>query len=364
MAWSLLTTEHEEKRRRVSPTSYGPQASPSPHVEWNPIMTSQQTSWKSNCGISGCARLSPFGLLLVASISWGHETGKAGSSGETLGAERTPTAELRLVSAQPLGIESAIEEALRGNPELQAARRSVQAAEQRIRPAGALADPEIELNVSDLGMDGGARRSELMVRQMIDWPGKRPLMREEMRAMAGMSAQEAAELGLEVTARVRESYWELHRIRENLELSDKTMQILRDFVQISEARYAAGAGIQQDVLRAQAEVYKLEARLAEFRQEEQTTVASLNVLLGRAAAEPLDIVLDGAMVPPLPANPEALTEEALAQRPALRALELELHRQEVRASIAEKDSWPDLEIEAGVMHISSGEIPVAEGPVD
>ena len=236
MAWTLLTCLNMGESDRVSTTedsdpSFGPRPHPEPASPVESSMRNHLTSWKWNRGISGCARLSPFGLLLVASISSGQEAGKAGSSGNTLGAEREPTAELRLVSARPLGIESAVEEALRGNPELQAARRSVQAAEQRIRPAGALADPEIELNVSDLGMDGGARRSELMVRQMFDWPGKRPLMREEMRAMAGMSAQEAAEMGLEVAARVREAYWELHRVRENLELSDKTLQILRDFVQ-------------------------------------------------------------------------------------------------------------------------------------
>jgi outer membrane protein, heavy metal efflux system len=260
-------------------------------------------------------------------------------------------------AAGPLRIAEAVRLAMSSNPQLAAARSSALAAERRIRPAGALADPQVELSVSDLGVDGGGRKAELMVRQMIDWPGKRPLMREEMRAMASMSAQETAELELELEARVREAFWNLHLVRENLALARQTLGILADFVQIAETRYALGAGIQQDVLRAQAETFKLESRIAGFRQEERARLATLNVLLGRSASEPIEILLDSAMVPALPADAGALAEEALLRRPMLRAMQLEVHRHEVRTALARKDTWPNLELQAGVMRMGPAEVP-------
>jgi outer membrane protein TolC len=184
-------------------------------------------------------------------------------------------------------------------------------------------------------------------------------MREEMRAMAGMSALNAGELELEIAARVREAFWDLHAMRESLVRTEKSLLILNDLDQIAQTRYAVGSGIQQDVLRAQSESHKLKARLAGLRQEERANLAALNVLLGRNAAEPLEIVLDAPMVPPLPANPEELAEEALARRPVLQALALEIQRQETRTALANKASWPDLELEAGVMSVSPIELPSA-----
>jgi outer membrane protein, heavy metal efflux system len=261
-----------------------------------------------------------------------------------------------------LDMEGAVREALGHNPSIQAARNAAQAAAERIRPAGALADPQIEISASDLGMDGGAQKSELMLRQMIDWPGKRSLMRQDMRAMAGMSAQDTAELELEVAAQVREAFWDLHLVRKNRELAEKTLKILGDFAQIAETRYAVGSGIQQDVLRAQSEVYKLQARLLEFQQEEAVRLASLDTLLGRAPEEPLEVVIPEHSWPAAPGDAAGLIEESLQARPMLRGMALEVQRQEVRTSLAKKDLWPNLELRAGIMRVAASEVPAGMDP--
>jgi outer membrane protein TolC len=283
------------------------------------------------------------GLLLLATAAWSAE----------------PAQELRVQAGRSaLDAEAAVREALARNPLIQAARRTALAAQERVRPAGALADPQVEISASDLGMDGGAQKAELMVRQMVDWPGKRPLMRQEMRAMAGMSVQELAELELEIAAQVREAYWDLHLVRENRELAEQTLQILSDFAKIAETRYAVGTGIQQDVLRAQAEVYKLQARLLEFRQEESVRLAALNTLLGRAPGEPLEAFTPEQAPPALPGAPDELAERSVQDRPMLRGMALEVERHEARTALARKELWPNLELQAGVMRVGASEVPL------
>ncbi|MBI4714784.1 MAG: TolC family protein, partial [Nitrospirae bacterium] len=75
-----------------------------------------------------------------------------------------------------------VREALEKNPEIQAARDRWNAAERRIRPAGALPDPLLAFRLQNIGSDRLTTGNEEMsaagvsISQEVPFPGKRPLM--------------------------------------------------------------------------------------------------------------------------------------------------------------------------------------------
>ena len=84
----------------------------------------------------------------------------------------------------PYVIDELVAEALRSNPEIQAAKREREAAEQRIAPAGALDDPMLEAGVISVPIDSFRFNREDMTMKMIGlsqrlpYPGKRGLRQD------------------------------------------------------------------------------------------------------------------------------------------------------------------------------------------
>ena len=66
-----------------------------------------------------------------------------------------------------------------------------------------------------------------------------------------------------------------------LAIMGESRDLLRNFFQVSQAMYAVGSGLQQDVLRAQVEVSNLEAELVRLRQQ----LASAQARLARQLAD-------------------------------------------------------------------------------
>jgi outer membrane protein TolC len=68
-------------------------------------------------------------------------------------------------------------------------------------------------------------------------------------------------------------------------------------------------------------------------------------------------------LPALPGDLAGLAAQAAESRPMVREMALEVRRQEVREQLARKDAWPNLELQAGVMHMGAGELPAADEPM-
>jgi len=250
--------------------------------------------------------------------------------------------------ADRLSLDELIAELERVNPELRTADYEVRAARARVRPAGALPDPTIsygQMNVGNivpfttLGEEGF---SEIYVGFHQEFPfyGKRQL-RESMAAKEADAEQWSYQFTrLRILSDLKVAYYELaywHEVRDTL---DRDMRLLERFAETAAALYRVGKGNQADLLRAQAELSRLQNRIEMADQRIGVARAMINALLNRPADSPL-------------ARPEPLAKSALRYSlpellqlsqdrfPPLREQEQVIQGREYGVELAKKEKWPD-----------------------
>jgi outer membrane protein, heavy metal efflux system len=249
-----------------------------------------------------------------------------------------------------LTVVEAVRNALAANPMLRAARSGAAAAAQRIGPAGALPDPQLQFGLMNrMAADFGATddpmtMNQVQLMQMLPWPGKLGGARRAARHSAAAATADADEQQRMLDAQVRMAYFEVAFADRALAVMQRTRELLREFATVATTMYAVGSGIQQDVLRAQVEVARMGEEIARMAQMRLAAAARLNALLGREATAPVAAVelpeVAAAELAPL----DSLLASALAHRPALRAGAERVAASEASFGAARRELFPDLSV--------------------
>jgi len=253
-------------------------------------------------------------------------------------------------STDTLTVATALRIAREANPMLRAARASATAAAQRIGPAGALPDPQLQFALmnrmaSDLEstMDP-MTMNQVQLMQMLPWPGKLGNAKRAARHTAAAAGADADEQERMLVAQVRMAYYEVAYADRALAVMEQTRGLLRDFTGVATTMYAVGSGVQQDVLRAQVEVARMGEDVTRMAQMRIAAATRLNMLLGREATVPIG----GLDLPDLPAGEvppaDTLIAWALASRPALRAGAERVAAAEASLVAARRELFPDFTV--------------------
>jgi outer membrane protein TolC len=251
-------------------------------------------------------------------------------------------------------LESLVREALERNPDLLALGESVTAAGRRPDQAGALADPMASVVYTNDGWSPTLGERDMttlgfMVSQPLPWPGKRGARKAFAATDAGLAAQALERGRLATAAAVRRAYYGLLLARETLELVADQETTARDVEGVARSRYAVGQGAQQDVLRAQVEVTRVEQRRAEQEAEAEVRLAELNRHLARPPDAALETTARLGLVPetrPL----EAVQARSEAESPELRTAAVAVERDRLARDLASRAGQPDLVVQAGYMN--------------
>lgn len=271
-------------------------------------------------------------------------------------------------------LDMLIVSAMSANPGLAAARARVAAARARIRPAGQWADPILMAGVINLPLNSLNFTDEDMTMKMIGlgqnipYPGKLRLRRKVMEREAEAAEAMLDSTRLSVIKAVKSGYYELAYLDQSFEIVEHNLKVLSGFAAVTEARYAVGAGGQQDVLKAQVEATRLAETANSIKEQRVAVLAALNAELDRASDAPVDapaippaivaaaIALDvthirfvattlGAAAGDSPLPPlEALQARALNTNPSLRAQRLLVAAQLERVMLARKEFKPDFDL--------------------
>jgi outer membrane protein TolC len=245
-------------------------------------------------------------------------------------------------------IRALVNEALQNNPEIQAARNEVDAARQRVSPAGAFDDPMLEAGLINVPTDSWRFNREDMTMKMLGlaqrlpFPGKRALRREVAERDAETAQHGYREMVNRVVRELKLAYLDLALALESVRLLKDTTLVLEQFRRIVESRYAVGQGAQSDVLKAQTQLAKMREELLRMERERPVMEAELAKLLGRPGAAPIEARLPGTHKPRL--DLEALRERSLQQRPQLLALRNVVEKNNTAIELARKDYNPDFDV--------------------
>lgn len=263
-----------------------------------------------------------------------------------------PTFQQNLFTAaigQSTPLANLITEALQNNPEIQAALREREAAEQRIFPAEALEDPMLEAGVINVPLASSPFNRDDMTMKMIGlsqrfpFPGKRTLRKE----VASKEA-EASEYGYQETVNrvVRDlkiAYLDLALTLEMTRLVEKNKLILENFTHLAVDHYEVGMGTQADAFKAQTQVSKMQDELFRLEREQPMVEAELTRALGRHT-QVVALLPEPLQIQEVSLNLESLRELALAQRPQLLALQSLAARNKKTVDLAQKEYLPDFDV--------------------
>lgn len=241
-----------------------------------------------------------------------------------------------------------LEEAARENPSIQAALNDWHAATEVVPQVSALPDPHVSLQHMAVGAPlpfsnfttNNFAYLGVGVSQELPYPGTLAL-----RGRAASRAGDVAQAQLDVVRRrvraeMTTAYARLGAIQATLTILDRDAAVLAQVSRIAEARYRAGEGSQQELLRAQLEQTKLQRELARHQQHHALLEAEIKQLVGRAQTSP-DIVADAPSRTPLPTDLPRLLEEAAAENPTARGAQRTIEEQQARVALARNGFKPD-----------------------
>ncbi len=255
-----------------------------------------------------------------------------------------------------LHAEDLLSELLQNNPEIQAARHRFEAATKRPSQAGTR--PEPTASYSNLGVGHPFSRlngSEFSyqafgVSQDFPYAGKLALASEEARREAESEQQNYRAVVFEMTARLKVAYYEWLATQKAIELTRRDGDLLGRFEEIARNRYTVGKGLQQDVLKAQFEVSRLERQLTMLDEKRQRAEAEIASLL---ATPRVALRVPGEINP----SPFSMSLEELlgatAESPRVRAEQKMVDARAVGINRSRKDFRPDFGVNLQWQHTGS-----------
>ena len=244
-------------------------------------------------------------------------------------------------------LDALVQEALTANPELKASAARWQMFTAKARQAGTFDDPMLMFGIDNglvrdpLNFDRDMATSKVIgISQMVPFFGKRGLAREAAAFEAEATRWEMEERKLELTAMVKETWYQIYFTDRSLEVLERSIATLDDLARFTEAMYGVGQGRQADVLRAQVERSKMEEMRLVLQQQRRSLEAGLNALLYRPTSIAVPTV-DGVELTIVALDTAELERLADEHRPLLRSLAARIGKATAERALADKEFYPD-----------------------
>ncbi len=256
---------------------------------------------------------------------------------------------------QPLTLREASSLALSADPWLSGSIYREQALSDEAVAVATLPDPKINLAAANFPTDGFDHNQEPMTQLVVGVTQIFP--RGDTRALSGkqklqLAAQEPLRrLDRKAAARARvELFWlSAYEAQETIRLIDRERDLFNQLVDAARARYVSAVGHtqQQDLIRAQVEVTRLDDRLSRLVQQRQQAQRRLSEWIGARALTDLATELPDNSTRisenelRLLASDAQATFEVLSAHPQLQVIDQQIAALDTGVAIAEQQYAPE-----------------------
>jgi outer membrane protein TolC len=202
---------------------------------------------------------------------------------------------IQSLQAQPLGsnkddelsLNDAIDTAIDLDPWLTGSEYQQEKLNSMAVSAGQLADPTVSLGVANLATDTFAFNQEPMthlkvgVSQMFSRGQTRKLKTEQIKLLADEQPMLRANRMAQLTRDVSHLWLDAFKAQASIRLIESDRSLFEQLVDLVDASYSSGIGKarQHDVIRAQLELTRLDDRLTQLQQAEDSNFEQLNGLI-------------------------------------------------------------------------------------
>lgn len=289
-----------------------------------------------------------------------------------------------------------LQTAAKNNPGVIQKYTEFEAALQKIPQAGSLQDPEVQAGVFLEPMEilSGKQIADLRLMQMFPWFGTLKAAKDEMSFMAKAKFETFRDAKLQVSYDVQRTWYELYKIRKDISISEKNLQILKTLERLALVRFRTSAGSAgttsssrssnsqtptstqgfsgmqtmgnqpaaqsgtgssspmpgssmqstgssglADLYRIQIEIKELENNIALLRNQQSTVTARFNSFLNRPVRTEVfvvDTLTADSLNIPLP----AVSDSMLRNNPMLTMLQYEQQSLEARKKMVTRMGYP------------------------
>jgi outer membrane protein TolC len=291
-----------------------------------------------------------------------------------------------------------LELATKNNPTVLQRYNEYQASLQKVPQVGSLPDPQLEMGVflSPMELLSGNQVADIKLMQMFPWFGVLKNAKDEMSLMAKGKYELFRDAKLQVYYDVQRAWFDLYRVRQNIRISEKNVELLKTIERLTLVKFRSGSsgsgsaisgsamsggnapanssgssgmntmggssgastasrpatssgpasmssssGVSglSEVYQIQIEATSLEDNIASLKNEEQVAVARFNSLLNRSQKTPV------ASVDLLPAEPLdiaylSINDSMFSRNPMLGMLAYEQQSLAARKNMVTKMGLP------------------------
>lgn len=238
------------------------------------------------------------------------------------------------------------------NPELSAMRFEIDAANERIVPAGALPDPTLRVEFMDFAgpgapdgfnpLPGKGSGTKYTLMQSIPLWGKRDLRKEVATAELDQVKGRRQAGVTETNALIKSAYARYYQTFGLKQLNEDILRLLGDLEAVTRVRYASGLVPQQDVIRAQVEKTMLRSEIINLETEQQQAKARLNAILGRPQGALFSATPELRRLPPERLDGAVLQEKVSRTNPLLATQSAQISAADASKRLVEKNRYPDV----------------------
>lgn len=262
------------------------------------------------------------------------------------------------VAETPLSLEQAIVLAQENDPWLSGSHYREQAGTARSVSAGTLPDPTVSLGFANLPVDTFDFGQEAMTQfrvglsQVFPRGDTRALQRQRLSELSQQQPHMRHNRRALVAMSVARLWLEVYRHREAIRLIESDRALFEHLVDVAQSSYTSAVGRtrQQDLIRAQLELTRLEDRLTVLQQQQEMSRAQLGEWLLTSVS--YDYTLSGDL-PALTKANEAVFDTDTAQllprlavHPAIKTIDQELAASEIDIQLAKQKYKPQWGINA------------------
>lgn len=295
------------------------------------------------------------GLALLATLWFAQATTAAeGAADSAVGREEL---EARLVSEAR--VPDLVAYAYLQNPALQERRQAWRAALERYRVETGFPDPQLTVTYFPEPIETrlGPQDWNATLSQPIPFPGKLTQVGRVVATDAEIARLRLDQAARELTASVRESFYELFYIRTGREVVAHNTELVAQLRKVGESAYAEDRAALVDMVKAQSQTGQLRYDALLLEELEGAERTRLNGLLNR----PPDAAI-GALRPesfaPIAYPLEELYTLAEAHQETLRIAGLGVARADEQVKLARYQSLPDFRVGLFYAAIGSPDVPV------
>jgi outer membrane protein TolC len=260
--------------------------------------------------------------------------------------------------AEDARLREYVGEALQKNPSILEARALYLAAREKVPQVKGLPDPVLSFSQALRSVETrvGPQQNILQFSQKLPWFGKLDL--KGQLALQEAEAQNQLYLAEQraIIAEVKRTFYHLAYLDTALRITREERSLLEHYEELAQVRYASGQGLQQAVIKVQAEITKIISHLDVLREQRASLEANLNTLRDRPPQESIP-PLENPRLPEVELILEELYRLGEENRQELKAAKALMEKNERAIDLSKKSSAPDVTLGAAFINVGKRDDP-------